>query len=215
MAMTRSQEIADTLRLSLQRGTLTCGDRLVELTLSQEYQVSQNTIRDALHILERDGWVKKFPRRGVYVPRFTVVEATEIYALWRAVGGLTLGWAMDHLQDADREHLRDTLSRAERYLNAHDALGASRMIHTLHARIASHAQAPRTETILVRLRNQVLLMENHRVQCQGFSLDEWDTRIERLLDVMYEVDQHDKPKAMRYYERAIYYESQLIMPYLD
>lgn len=215
MAMTRSQEIADALRLSLQRGVLTCGERLVELTLSQEYQVSQNTIRDALHILERDGWVKKFPRRGVYVLRFTTVEATEVYALWRTVGGLALGWAMDHWQDTDREHLHDILSRAERYLNAHDAFGASHMIHTLHTLIARYAQAQRTLTILTRLQNQALLMENYRMQCQGFSLDEWDTRIERLLDVLYEVDQQDKLRAIQYYERAIQYESELIMPYLD
>lgn len=215
MSITRSQEIANTLRLSIQRGTYGCGDRLVELTLSQEFDVSQNSIRDALHILEREGWVEKIPRRGVYVPTFTVTEAEEIYALWEAVGSLAIGWAMDKWNTTEQSRLRETLILAERKINAQEWFHATHAIHNLHTAIALHAEAPRTQIILSRLHNRATLLENQRLQATPLTLDEWDTRIEYLFDVLHEIDQHEKSKAIRYYSRAIQYEAELVIPYLD
>ncbi len=215
MSLTRSQEIANTLRLAIQNGTYGCGDRLVELTLSQDFDVSQNSIRDALHILQREGWVNKIPRRGVYVPTFTVEEAEEIYALWQAVGRLALGWAMNHWGQTDRKRLRETLILAERKVDAHDWFHAVTAIRNLHTAIALHAEAPRTQTILSRLHNQAHLLENQRLQVVPLTLDEWDTRIEYLFDVLHEIDQDNKNEAITYYSRAIQYEAGLIISYLD
>jgi DNA-binding transcriptional regulator YhcF (GntR family) len=64
---TLSHIVADVLRQSLYDGVYLCGDRLVELTISQEMNVSQNTARDALGLLENEGWVTRKARHGVYV----------------------------------------------------------------------------------------------------------------------------------------------------
>lgn len=215
MARTRSQEIADTLRLSIQRGTYMCGDRLVELTLSQEFEVSQNSIRDALHILEGEGWVQKIPRRGVYVPKFSIPEAEEIYALWEAVGNLAMGWAMHKIGDTERDRLRETLILAERKVNTQEWFHATAEIRNLHTAIALHAEAPQTQVILSRLHNQAQLLDNQRLHALPLTLDEWDTRIEYLFDVLHEINQHETSKAILYYGRAIQHEAGLVIPYLD
>jgi len=212
---TRSQEIADTLRMAIQRGTYGCGDRLVSLTLAQEFDVSQNSIRDALHILQGEGWVQKIPRRGVYVPSFTIPEAEEIYALWEAVGGLAIGWAMNKMGETERDRLRETLIYAERKINAQEWFHATAQVRNLHTAIALYAEATRTQWILSRLHNRALLLENQRLQVLPLTLDEWDTRIEYLFDVLHEIDQNETSKAILYYGRAIQYEAQLVIPYLD
>lgn len=215
MSQTLSQSIADTLREAIQRGTYICGDRLVELTLSQELDVSQNTIRDALHILEREGWVKKIPRRGVYVLSFTVQEAEEIYALWQAVESLALGWTMKNLSDIERQRLRETMIVAEQRINQGEWVHASYAIHNLHTAIALHTDAPRTQAILTRLHNQAHLLENQRMRLIPLNEDEWDTRTENYFDMLHEIDHHNLDKARIYLQHAIQYEANLVIPYLE
>lgn len=215
MSQTLSQSIADTLREAIQHGTYGCGDRLVELTLSQELDVSQNTIRDALHILEQDGWVHKIPRRGVYIPEFTVVEAQEIYALWQAVESLALGWALENLSDTERHRLRETMISAEYKVHRHEWVHASYTFHNLHTAIASYANAPRTQTILGRIHNQAYLLEAQRLRFAPLNEDEWDRRIEAYFDLLHEIDQHNTDKAIHYLKRAIQYEEELVIPFLE
>ena len=91
---TLSQIVADVLRQSLQDGVYKCGERMVELTIADELNVSQNTVRDALRILEQQGWVHKRPRHGVYVRQFSISQAEELYALRSALEQLALKWAL-------------------------------------------------------------------------------------------------------------------------
>jgi DNA-binding GntR family transcriptional regulator len=48
-------------------GHLPPGHRLVESDLATHLQVSRGPIREALQLLERDGWIEVRPRRGAYV----------------------------------------------------------------------------------------------------------------------------------------------------
>ena len=215
MSQTLSQSTADTLRKAIQSGTYICGDRLVELTLAREFKVSQNTIRDALHILEQDGWVHKIPRRGVYIPEFTITEAKEIYALWQAVAGLALGWALETLSDVERRRLRQTMIAAESKVHRGEWVHASYLIHNLHTAIASYANAPRTQKLLGRIQNQAYLLEAQRLHFFPLHEEEWDTRIETYFELLHEIDQHNTDKAIHYLKRAIEYEKELILPFLE
>ena len=215
MSETLSQSIAETLREAIQQGTYMCGDRLVELTLSQELTVSQNTIRDALHILEQEGWVHKIPRRGVYIPKYTVPEAEEIYAIWQALESLALSWTLDILSDIDRRRLRETMISAEHKVHRHEWVHATYMIHNLHTAIVSHANAPRTQRILGRIHNQAQLLETQRQRLIPLNEDEWDRRIEAHFELLHEIDQHNIEKAIRYLKRAIQYEKELVIPFLE
>jgi DNA-binding GntR family transcriptional regulator len=215
MSQTLSQSIADTLRKAIQHGTYMCGDRLVELTLSQELDVSQNTIRDALHILEQEGWVHKIPRRGVYIPTFTVTEAEEIYALWQALESLALSWTLETLSDTDCTRLRETMISAEHKVDRQEWVHASYMIHNLHTAIGSYANAPRTQTILGRIHNQAQLLETQRQRFVPLNQDEWDNRIEIRFELLHEIDQRNTDKALHYLKRTIQYEEELVIPFLE
>lgn len=215
MSKTLSQSIADTLRESIQQGTYICGDRLVELTLSHELNVSQNTIRDALHILEQEGLVQKIPRRGVYVPRFTITEAQEIYALWQILESLALGWALEKMSEIDRHRLRETIISAEHKVHRREWVHASYMIHNLHTAIVSYANALRTQPIFERIHNQAQLLEMQRQRLIPLDQDEWDTRIELHFELLQTIDQHNTAQSIHDLKRVIQYEEELVITYLE
>ena len=215
MTETLSQTIANTIRESIQSGTYMPGDRLVELTFSQELEISQNTVRDALHILEQEGWVEKIPRRGVYIPSFTLAEAEEIYALWQVMEGLALEWAMQHISDIERKRLRETMITAEHKANKNDWNHANYALHHLHTAIAIHANAPRTQAILARIHNQAHLLEIQRMRLIPLTYDEWDKRMEFYFDLINAIDEQNRERASKYLKKAIQYEAELVVPYIE
>jgi DNA-binding GntR family transcriptional regulator len=59
--------------------------RLDERQLAQEFGVSRTPVREALAQLEREGFVRSVPRRGVYVVRKTKSEVIEMITAWAAL----------------------------------------------------------------------------------------------------------------------------------
>jgi DNA-binding GntR family transcriptional regulator len=62
--------------------------RLDERQLSQDLGVSRTPIREALSILEQEGFVRSVPRRGIHVVRKTKREVVEMITVWAAIEGM-------------------------------------------------------------------------------------------------------------------------------
>ena len=59
--------------------------RLDERKLAQDFGVSRTPVREAMAQLERDGFVRSVPRRGIYVVRKTRREVIEMITAWAAL----------------------------------------------------------------------------------------------------------------------------------
>ena len=198
---TRAAVVADGLRRAILRGEYVCGDRLVELTLSQRLGVSQNTVRDALHILEAEGWVVKHARRGAHVRAFTPDEAEEVYALWAAVEGLALHWAMASLTRKDAQALSRLVQQARNLALTGDLRAASDQLLSLHAVIGQRCGRPQTTALLARLLNQIHLLETLRQMWAPRSLHAQQTQIllyEKWVSLILAGDADAAEQVLRY-----------------
>src|SRR5690242_8036721 len=59
--------------------------RLDERQLAQDLGISRTPVREAMAQLEREGFVRSVPRRGVYVVRKTKQEVIEMITAWAAL----------------------------------------------------------------------------------------------------------------------------------
>ncbi|HEY1981730.1 MAG TPA: GntR family transcriptional regulator [Xanthobacteraceae bacterium] len=59
--------------------------RLDERSLAEEFGISRTPVREAMAQLEREGFVRSVPRRGVYVVRKTKREVIELITAWAAL----------------------------------------------------------------------------------------------------------------------------------
>src|SRR5215217_1489146 len=59
--------------------------RLDERQLAQDFGISRTPVREAMAQLEREGFVRSVPRRGVYVVRKTKQEVIELITAWAAL----------------------------------------------------------------------------------------------------------------------------------
>ena len=62
--------------------------RLDERQLGEDLGVSRTPIREALSVLEQEGFVRSIPRRGIIVVRKTKREIVEMITVWAALEGM-------------------------------------------------------------------------------------------------------------------------------
>jgi len=212
---TRAETAADTLRRAIKNGQYMGGERLIEQALAGQMRVSQNTIRDALRILEGEGWVVKTARLGVYVRSFNRAEAEEVYALWAAVEGLALRWAIDSLTKNGLGHLRRLIQDARKQALTGDARAATETLFTLHASIAALSGRAQTVELLTSLLNRVRLLEIIRQMRTPRSLLAYQTQIllyEKLVSLM---ERGDVEAASQLHTYLIADDAATLLPLLD
>jgi DNA-binding GntR family transcriptional regulator len=80
--------------------------RLDERQLAQDFGISRTPVREAMAQLEREGFVRSVPRRGVYVVRKTKKEVIELITAWAALEGMAARLITENAIDADIASLR-------------------------------------------------------------------------------------------------------------
>ena len=89
--------------------------RLDERRLAQDFGISRTPVREAMAQLEREGFVRSVPRRGVYVVRKTKREVIELITAWAALESMAARLITREASDDDiagaAAHVRDIRER--------------------------------------------------------------------------------------------------------
>jgi DNA-binding GntR family transcriptional regulator len=80
--------------------------RLDERQLAQDFGISRTPVREAMAQLEREGFVRSVPRRGVYVVRKTKEEVIQMITAWAALESMAARLITERASDADIAGLR-------------------------------------------------------------------------------------------------------------
>ena len=80
--------------------------RLDERRLSEELGVSRTPVREAMTLLEQEGFVRTRPRRGIFVVRKTKREIVEMITVMAALESMAARLAAERASDADIADLR-------------------------------------------------------------------------------------------------------------
>lgn len=76
---TLSQKIAAEISMRISEGMMKQGERLLENDLMESFGTSRAPIREALFILEKNGFAERIPRRGVFVKSYSKKELFDLY----------------------------------------------------------------------------------------------------------------------------------------
>jgi DNA-binding GntR family transcriptional regulator len=80
--------------------------RLDERRLAADFGISRTPVREALAQLEREGFVRSVPRRGVYVMRKTKAETIELITAWAALESMAARLITANASNEDIARLR-------------------------------------------------------------------------------------------------------------
>ena len=147
--------------------------RLDERQLAQDFGISRTPVREAMAQLEREGFVRSVPRRGIYVVRKTKREVIELIQAWAALESMAARLITQHASDTDIAGLRRLFTTFEG--------------NKLHAKLDEYSEVNITfhQSLIELSGNQVLikLAENlftHMRMIRGRTIGE-DDRVDRSI----------------------------------
>lgn len=122
--MTDGPPLRDSVRERIRRGIAdgrwTPGARLVERDLADEFAVSRVPVREALQMLEGEGFVELLPRRGAVVRQLTPAVVSDLFDIRQALEVLAARRAAERIDDDGLVRLRQVLEDGARALAADD-----------------------------------------------------------------------------------------------
>jgi DNA-binding GntR family transcriptional regulator len=142
--------------------------RLDERQLAAALGVSRTPIREAMTLLEQEGFLRTLPRRGVFIVRKTKREIVEMIQVWAALESMAARLACVHAADAEiaslhtvmdeyadeagsaKEHLDEYSDANIAFHQAILRMGGSVLIEQMTENLFVHVRAIRRATIAQR-----------------------------------------------------------------
>ena len=85
-----SEQIAQHLAKQIIHGDMLAGDRIQELRVAGELDVSRGSVREALLILQRRQLIDILPRRGAVVKEMSEAHVRSLYEVMQVLLGLVI-----------------------------------------------------------------------------------------------------------------------------
>ena len=96
-----SEQIAQHLAKQIIHGDMLAGDRIQELRVAGELDVSRGSVREALLILQRRQLIDILPRRGAVVKEMSEAHVRSLYEVMQVLLGLVIRKAIKVVREED------------------------------------------------------------------------------------------------------------------
>lgn len=111
------KRVYEHLRDQILNHTIETSSRLVEAQIAKEIGISRTPVREALHLLERDGFVESIPRVGYRVKHLAWKELDEIIEIRRVNESLACRWAIERIDSKTIKALEINITKAQAALD--------------------------------------------------------------------------------------------------
>lgn len=118
-----SEQIAQHLGQQIIMGDLVEGERIQELRIAKELNVSRGSVREALLILERRHLIAIYPRRGAVVAEISAQHVKSLYEVLSLLLQALCRKASDNWRQQDMEQFMTQLQKLQSHMDDHDIEG--------------------------------------------------------------------------------------------
>lgn len=151
---TLSERVFQSLKTGILSLQIKPREHLIIGDIAREYNISRTPVREALIVLEREGWVEQDGRRGAKVTVPSAQSILELIEIQAALEGYVVRKAASLLKETDFQALESLLERADRAIaNGEQSLGRS-LGEDFHRYLARKVGNQ-------RLRSQIEQMQEH------------------------------------------------------
>lgn len=141
---TKQDQVAEILRERIIAGEYRRGQKLRQVELSEDLGVSVTPVREALRILEAEGYVVGLSHRGVMIPFVDKDQAKEIFKLRSLLENELTEQAMQRMTPAALSHLRTLQRDCVEAVARGDRIRTRRANYRFHFYFYELAEQPQT-----------------------------------------------------------------------
>ncbi|MGE8538418.1 MAG: GntR family transcriptional regulator, partial [Acinetobacter sp.] len=122
-----SEQIAKHISEQIIRGELVEGERIQELRIAAELDVSRGSVREALLLLERTQLIEIYPRRGAIVSEMSALQVRALFD----ITSLLLGQMVHRMAETWRSHEAERIQLLLEQLDAETRQGHTEKFYDL------------------------------------------------------------------------------------
>jgi DNA-binding GntR family transcriptional regulator len=141
---TKEEQVADFLREGIISGTFPRGSRLKQAEIAERLQLSITPVREALKLLEAEGYINGNSYRGACVVPFDATASKEVLELRLMLESRLIRGTAENIRAQDIVELRALADEFERAFDAGDRASARGVNYRFHRRLYSLADMPQT-----------------------------------------------------------------------
>lgn len=147
--------VYENLKKRIEQGFYSPAESLPEVELTKEYNVSRNTIKKALLMLEKDAFVTIEQNKGAKVRSYSKTEVLEYLELREELEGFIVRLAVSHFDQKALEKLEGLLNEMAAHKASSNLLAYSACNQKFHNIIYDVCPNRTTIDVTVRLKNQM------------------------------------------------------------
>jgi DNA-binding GntR family transcriptional regulator len=136
------EELVVSIREAILNGQLRPGERIVEYKVARELAVSQNSVREALIVLEQQGLVTRIANKGAFVTKLSPEAMEQIYLVRVELEALTVKFAKQHMRLVDADQLQQDIEEMRRAAKSADRVAFCRADFEFHQRLWGFSNNP-------------------------------------------------------------------------
>ena len=157
-------KIIDSLRNAILAGEIDPGERINEAYISKTLGVSRSPIREAIRVLEAEGLVEVFQRRGAFVKKSSIKDIEEVYHVLYLIDCDACALAADKIKSHQKRKLKSILRKMEKMTSQTPFAKANQSSRDFHRIIIEATQ----NNLLIKMRAQLRTQEEifHRARVQ-------------------------------------------------
>jgi DNA-binding GntR family transcriptional regulator len=189
-----ADQVYERLRTEIIRGTLSPGQKLVELDIATQMGTSQGPVREALQRLEHDGLVERWARSATFVTAISTDEMYELFYVRSVIEGFAIGRTARQITPAQSDELQRLVQSMESAGREADILTLSEYDMEFHRLICEWSGSASLLRGWLSLSNQIRRFVVHSHPRYYPNLIEVGTRHQPIVDALHA---HDTDTASR------------------
>lgn len=197
-----SDQIYDLLKKKILNSEILPGERLMQEEVAKAFNASRTPIRQAFHLLEKDGLVERLPQNGFRITRLELETIKDLFAIRGVLEAYGVELACERIEPKTIETLRSIRDQAQQMLESSDIPRETKLRRIFEFNSQFHETIYRSTNsrylmdLISNLRNTVLRLRALGVRKKG----SWKQALNehsRLIDCLERKDKKAAGKLMR------------------
>ena len=149
------QHVFENLKNAIIKGNMPPGGRLIESRLAETLGISRTPVREAIHKLEREGYLRKLPRGGFSVLGLSRDDVEETFGIRRVLESYAARLAAEKHKRSDLKPLEKKIKLYQQHLDSKDLEALPDINTEFHDLLYALSRSPKLIAMINNLRDQI------------------------------------------------------------
>ena len=148
-------QVFEQVKEMIVRGEIPAGKRMIESEIAESMGISRTPVREAVHKLEVEGFLKPLPKGGHVVRGLALSDIEETFEIRSILESLASYLAVNRHNDEEILPLEEKIEEFQRYLDRHDLKELTRINTEFHELLYALSRSPRLVKMIHNLRDEI------------------------------------------------------------